>query len=179
MESHAAICGLSFAFCFCNLLARVYKVDPFVLGAQPLDMSLLGLCWHNKCCFLLASETSIWAHNFPHYLGVQQGLREMVSYHLPLAPGCIPRTTGRRSHQVPMDSLIPRKDLSFQWVRAKASAAQRNPLRLKNQFRNTALCTGKNPGSNSGLPQKAEGESDHLPETTSNCLLGWNHVSLV
>jgi hypothetical protein len=40
MKSHAAICGLSFAFCFCNLLARVYKVS--------LDTSSLGLCWHNK-----------------------------------------------------------------------------------------------------------------------------------
>jgi hypothetical protein len=58
VKSHAAICGLSFAFCFCNLLARI-KVRLLywsllgaqllsLLGAQPLDMSLLGLCWHNK-----------------------------------------------------------------------------------------------------------------------------------
>jgi hypothetical protein len=29
----------------------------------------------------------------------------------------------------------------------------------------TAHQTGKNPGLNSGLPQEAEGETDHLPET--------------
>jgi hypothetical protein len=37
----------------------------------------------------------------------------------------------------------------------------------------SATCqTGKNPGSNSGLPQKAEGETDHLPETATNHLSG-------
>jgi hypothetical protein len=41
----------------------------------------------------------------------------------------------------------------------------------ENQLRST-LCTGKNPGSNSGLPQEAEGEIDHLPKTTTNHLLG-------
>jgi hypothetical protein len=30
----------------------------------------------------------------------------------------------------------------------------------------------KNPVSNSGLPQEAEVETDYLPETASNCLLG-------
>jgi hypothetical protein len=48
MESHAAIHGLSFAFHFCNLFARGYKGDPFVLRPQPLDTSPLGLCWPNK-----------------------------------------------------------------------------------------------------------------------------------
>jgi hypothetical protein len=33
---------------------------------------------------------------------------------------------------------------------------------------NTAYQTGKNLGSNSGLPQEAEGETDHLPENASN-----------
>jgi hypothetical protein len=47
MKSHAAVCRLSFVFCFCNQLARVYKVRP-LLRAHPLDMSLLSLCWQNK-----------------------------------------------------------------------------------------------------------------------------------
>jgi hypothetical protein len=38
--------------------------------------------------------------------------------------------------------------------------------------RETACQIGKNSGSNSGLPQEAEGETDHLPETASNSLLG-------
>jgi hypothetical protein len=32
--------------------------------------------------------------------------------------------------------------------------------------------TDENLGSNLGLPQEAEGETNHLPETTSNRLLG-------
>jgi hypothetical protein len=36
----------------------------------------------------------------------------------------------------------------------------------------TALQTEKNLGSNLGLLQEAEGETDHLPEATSNRLLG-------
>jgi hypothetical protein len=36
----------------------------------------------------------------------------------------------------------------------------------------TACQTGKYPGSNSGLFQEAEGETDHHPEITSNRLLG-------
>jgi hypothetical protein len=43
----------------------------------------------------------------------------------------------------------------------------------------TAHQTGKNPGSNSGLPQDAEGELDHLPMGhLSNCHFGGETVSL-
>jgi hypothetical protein len=54
----------------------------------------------------------------------------------------------------------------------RASDAQRNPLRCRNQFRSTAPHIGKNLGSNSGLPQEAEGESDHLPETAKELPVG-------
>jgi hypothetical protein len=119
-----------------------------------------------------ASETCISAHNFPqHYLGAHLGLRDMMSYHLPCHRGASPQTTGRRSYQTPMDSLIWRRDSSFQQVGVRASSAQRNPLRCRNQLRSTALHTGKNLGSSSGLPQEAERETDHLPETASNYLL--------
>jgi hypothetical protein len=86
-------------------------------------------------------------------------------------------TTGKRSHQVPKDSLIQKGDSSSQQVRERASGAQRNPLKCRSQLRSTTLSTGKNLGLNSGLLQEAEGESDHLPETASNCLLGWGRVS--
>jgi hypothetical protein len=47
----------------------------------------------------------------------------------------------------------------------KALDAQQNPVRHRNQrgVGSTAHQTGKNTGSNSGLPQEAEGEPDHLP----------------
>jgi hypothetical protein len=46
-----------------------------------------------------------------------------------------------------------------------ASDAQQNPVKCRNQQRegNTSHQTDKNPGSNSDLPQEAEGEPDHLP----------------
>jgi hypothetical protein len=50
---------------------------------------------------------------------------------------------------------------------------QWNPVRCRNQKGegNTAHQTGKDLGSNSGLPQEAEGETDHLPMGhPSNCL---------
>jgi hypothetical protein len=53
MKSHAAICGLSFAVCFCKLFAGFIRWDPFVLV-----LSLwTRVCWvcvsTIKCCFLL------------------------------------------------------------------------------------------------------------------------------
>jgi hypothetical protein len=43
----------------------------------------------------------------------------------------------------------------------------------------TTHWTGNNSGSNSGLPQEAEGESDHLPmRQPSNCIFGGEIMSL-
>jgi hypothetical protein len=63
-------------------------------------------------------------------------------------------------------------DSSSWQVGVRALDAQWNPVRHRNQLENITHQTGKNPGSNSDLPQEAEGETDHLPETTSNFLLG-------
>jgi hypothetical protein len=54
-----------------------------------------------------------------------------------------------------------------------------NLVRPRNQQgeRSTIHQIGKNPGSNSGLPQEAEGETDHLSETTSNILFWGETVS--
>jgi hypothetical protein len=48
IKLNIAIYGLDLAFCFCNLLARVYKVTLPLFSGLSLDMSLLSLCWHNK-----------------------------------------------------------------------------------------------------------------------------------
>jgi hypothetical protein len=97
MKSQAAIRGLSFAFCFCNLLARVYKVRPFVLGAQPLDTSPLGLCWHNKTLLSaklpqcpesqLKIPATFWG-------GLFAGIAETVIFYFPCHWGASP-TAGR------------------------------------------------------------------------------------
>jgi hypothetical protein len=49
----------------------------------------------------------------------------------------------------------------------KALDIQWNPLRHRNQQgEGSIVCqTGKNLGSNAGLLQEVEGETDHLPET--------------
>jgi hypothetical protein len=67
--------------------------------------------------------------------------------------------------------------LILQWVGGRTTEL----VRHKNQqvAGRTAPQTGKNSSLNSDLPQGAEGETDHLPETTSYCLLGWNYVSQV
>jgi hypothetical protein len=141
-----------------------------------LDISLLGLCWHNKTllpaklpqCLISWLATS---HNISWRL--VRDCRDTVSYHPPCHQGESPQTAGRRSHQVPIDSLSQRRipppsDLG------RALDAQWNPVRSRNQQGEgiTTHRTGKKPGSNSGLPQEAEGETDHLPETVSNRLLG-------
>jgi hypothetical protein len=54
--------------------------------------------------------------------------------------------------------LIQGREPLSQWV----PVAQKNLERLGNQTGSTAHYTGKNPGSNSDLPQEAEGESDQL-----------------
>jgi hypothetical protein len=62
----------------------------------------------------------------------------------------------------------------------RASDAQWNPVRCRNQRGegSTTHQTGKNLGSNSGLLQEAEGETDHLPmRHTSNCLFCGENVS--
>jgi hypothetical protein len=73
---------------------------------------------------------------------------------------------------VPTDSLIQKEDHLPSELGARALDAQRNPLSHRNQLGSTGLHTGKNLGLNSGLLQEAGGESDHLPETSSNCLMG-------
>jgi hypothetical protein len=75
--------------------------------------------------------------------------------------------------------LDPEGDSSFWGVRVKASDTQRIPVRCRNQPGSAAHHTGKNPGSNSGLLQEAERETDHLLETASNHLLWWSRVSQV
>jgi hypothetical protein len=70
-----------------------------------------------------------------------------------------------------MDSLILQGIRPHGQVGVKASDAQQNLVRRRNQLGSTTCQTGKNLDSNVGLPQEAEGETDHLPETTSNCLL--------
>jgi hypothetical protein len=89
-----------------------------------------------------------------------------VSYHLPCHQSEIPQGA---NGQLDLEG-----DSSSQRVRARASDAQRNPVRRRNQQgeETTAHQTDKKPGSNSDLPQEAEGETDHLPETASNRLLG-------
>jgi hypothetical protein len=45
--------GWALLFASVTCLQGCIRGDPFVLRAQPLDTSLLGLCWHNKHCFLI------------------------------------------------------------------------------------------------------------------------------
>jgi hypothetical protein len=58
--------GWALLFASVTCLQGHIRGELFVLGAQPLDMCPLGLCWHNKRCFLLIClKTCISVHNFP------------------------------------------------------------------------------------------------------------------
>jgi hypothetical protein len=52
--------------------------------------------------------------------------------------------------------------LSPSELRRQVSVTQRNVERLRNQVGSPAHQTGKSPGSKSGLPKEAEGDSDQL-----------------
>jgi hypothetical protein len=124
--------------------------DLFVLRAQPLDMSPLSLFWHNKMLVPAklpqCSVISAWdSHNISW--GIFWDCRN-GDLSPPLLLGCIPRTAGRRSHQVPMDSLIQRRDFSSHWVGVKASDMQQNLVRCRNQ-RGKESTAFQNPGSKS------------------------------
>jgi hypothetical protein len=55
--------------------------------------------------------------------------------------------------QVPTDHVDPRgRSLSHDKLRRQVLVTQKNPERLRNQFKNPTHQTGKNLGSNSGLP---------------------------
>jgi hypothetical protein len=45
--------GWAFLFASVTCWQGYIRWDSFVLRAQPLERSLLGLCRHNNCCFLL------------------------------------------------------------------------------------------------------------------------------
>jgi hypothetical protein len=63
----------------------------------------------------------------------------------------------------------------------RALDAQRNPVRCRNQRGKGSIAhqTGRNLGSNSGLPPEAEGELDHFPMGhPNNCHFGGETMSL-
>jgi hypothetical protein len=153
--------GLTLLLASVTCLQGYVRWDLFVLGAQPLEMSSLSLCQHNKTLLpAKLPQCPISQLEIPTFLGGLSGIAQwldtsLVTRDIPGVTG-IPRTA-RRSHQAPMDSLI--------WW---------NPVRHKNQRGEGSAIgqTGKNLGSNSGLPQEAEGETDHLPEPATNHILG-------
>jgi hypothetical protein len=102
--------GWDLLFASVTCLQGYIKVDLFVLGARPLDTSLLGLCQHNKTLLppklpqCPVSQLEIPAT----FLGARCQDCRHGDLSPPLSPGCISHTTGRRSDQVSRDSLICR-----------------------------------------------------------------------
>jgi hypothetical protein len=76
----------------------------------------------------------------------------------------VPSLLGGPPLQAPLDRVdLGGGSLSPSELRRQVLVAQRNLKRLRNQLGSPTYQTGKNLGSNSGLPQEAEGESDQLP----------------
>jgi hypothetical protein len=102
------------------------------------------------------------------------GIVETHELSPPLSLGCIPVDcwedvpTGANGHFDLEEGFI----LPVSW--GEALGCTTDLVRHRNQEGEgrTTYQTGNNQCSNSVLPQKAEGETDHLPETTRNHLLG-------
>jgi hypothetical protein len=172
--------GLDLAFSFCNLLARVYKAIP--LCSQPLDISLLSLCQHNK--MLLPAELS-------------QGPISQIKIPVTFLGGLLPGlqrwwfftslVAGMHPPDRRENGLLIRCQQTA-WSGGKTHPPGESGWGTQTHNRtwwgtgtnegSGAHQTGKNPGSNSGLPQEAERESNQQPvRHPSNLLLGWNRVS--
>jgi hypothetical protein len=114
------------------------------------------------------------------FLGGSSRIAEMVICHLSCHQGASPGLLEEDLTRHQQTAWSGRGSSSW-WVGVKAWDAQWKLVRLRNQQGegSTTHQSAKNPGSNLGLPQEAEGETDHLPETASNHLLGWSCVSQV
>jgi hypothetical protein len=133
-----------------------------------LDTSPLSLCWHNKmlfpdnCLKSLVSQLATSCNISLRLVIWDCGDGELSP---PLSLGCIPLDCQEEIPPGTNGQLDLVGESSFQRVGVSALVAHQNPVRHRNQQGegSTAHQTGKNPGSNSGLPQEAEGELDHLP----------------
>jgi hypothetical protein len=91
----------------------------------------------------------------------------------PLSLCCVPPDCQEEIPPGTNGQFDPEVHSSFRRVGVRASDAQQNPVRHRNQRGegSNAHQTGNNLGSNSGLPQVGEGGTDHLPRRHhSNCL---------
>jgi hypothetical protein len=109
-------------------------------------------------------SVSIWAL-LQHFWGPTQDLEGVVftSCHwlsIPSPPGGLPLQGTTRPCWFTGGTLSPSK------LRRWILVAQRNLERLRNQPWSPTHQTGKNLGSNSGLPQESEGDSDQLSKGT-------------
>jgi hypothetical protein len=88
--------GWALLFASVTCLQVYIRWGLFVLGAQPLDMSPLGLCWHNK--MLLPAklpQCPVSQLEIPTtFLGGSSRIAGMVIYHLPCCWGASPRPLG-------------------------------------------------------------------------------------
>jgi hypothetical protein len=90
----------------------------------------------------------------------------MVICHLPCPQGAFPgllgEDTARRNTQFnPQQIFILPASQGY----SLGYTTEAGEVQEQTRGGRTTCSTGKNPGSNSGLPQEAEGEIDHLPET--------------
>jgi hypothetical protein len=145
---------------------------PFVLGAQPLEwVGCVSAILLNK----LASQ-KLWCplglclRTHTTFLGPAWDLEGGVF--TSLSPGGLPLPGAIRLCWSGGGSLFSSKPK--RWV----PVAQRNLKRCRNQPGSPNHQTGKNLGSNSGLPQKAEGSLINSQKALSNALFVGETMSL-
>jgi hypothetical protein len=140
--------------------------DTFVLGAQPLDMSPLSLCWHNKTLLRAICLKSPVSQQPPTtflgalYLGLWRWwiITSLVTRVCPPGPSGWDPSRHQWTTWSGRGFLLP-------WSQGEGLRYTMEPSEAHESARegNTAHQIAKNPCSNSGLPQEAERELDHLP----------------
>jgi hypothetical protein len=102
-------------FCLCNLLARVYNVRLFCFGGSVFGHKSAWVCASTIKCYFLASVSRVSVRVF-HYIsgGSLLGLQRHCFFTSFVAGVCPLDHQEKRSHQVPMDSLIQRR-ISSSW----------------------------------------------------------------
>jgi hypothetical protein len=103
--------GWALLFASVTCLQGYIRWDPFVLKAQPLDMSPLSLCWHNKTLIpAKLPQCPISQLEIPTFLGGLSGIAEMVICHLPChwstSPGHWEKTPPGTNRQLDLEEEL-------------------------------------------------------------------------
>jgi hypothetical protein len=159
-----------FLYCLYNLLARVHMRPLCSPGSafEHESVESVPAQWR-----VASSPQSCMSLFESPIIFLCQDCRDCGFFHLPCHWGVSPRLLGEdptRCQQTAWSGGGTHPPGESGWV---PQLHNRTRSCVATSEGSTATQIGKNLGSNSDVPQEAEEETDQLPKTPSNCLLGW------